>query len=103
MASRMGIAAGPTKVYTTNDFEFILMDDRITLLLGGKDFFSASRQDVKAVLAGKVDTRIKIYDYRHGDGYPPFNFNFDRGALSIAEYTFDNVEGNLIRRWAEAA
>lgn len=88
------------KIKDTNGYEFVLFTDRIALLLGGKDFFSANRANIKKLLDGGVDGRIEIYDYRHGKGYPPFNFNFDRTSVSIAEYIFDKDNGAWLRGWA---
>lgn len=89
------------KVKDSLGYEFVLFNDRIALLLGGKDFFSAKRADIKLLLDGGVDRRIEIQDYRHGKGYPPFNFHFDKDSISIAEYIFDKDNGYIIRSWAK--
>lgn len=94
------IVAGNIAVESKAGYEFILFGDRIALLLGGKDFFSAKRDDIQTLLARGEDTRIEIQDYRHGRGYPPFNQNLDGNSLSIAEHIFDDANGSVIRQWA---
>lgn len=102
-----GTTPGPIRflgvpVKATSGYTFNLFDDRIALLLGGKDFFSVKRVDINLMLVeGNDGGVIEIYDYRHGKGFPPFNFSFDGTALSLAEHVFDRENGARIREWAQ--
>lgn len=90
-----------TGIISECGFVFRLMDDRLTLQLGEKDFFSVSREEViKAVKSPESHLRVEIKDYRYGLGYPPCNM--EPGRISFAEYQFSGRWADAIYEWARA-